>query len=276
MTTMKTSFPTAPPESVLVVTLDSCRYDTAERTVTPAISAVGPLHRAMAPGHFTFASHAAMWVGTTPGIAESSKPVLNPKAGRLFRIANARAPAQPGDVFVLEGRSILEGFRRRGHAVVGTGSVSWFDTDTEPGRWLVEDFDHFQYVRGPGSLPEQIQWLQARLAELGTAPAFVFVNVGETHVPYWHAGATWSPRDNPCVPFGERNDAVTCQERQSACLAFADGALAPLLQAFTGSTVLVCADHGDCWGEDGLWEHGIWHEKTMEVPLWVRVRGRPC
>lgn len=263
-------------ESVLLLTLDSCRYDTALNTTTPNLGAIGPLRRAMSPGHFTLSSHAAMWVGTTPGIAESRAPVLNPKAGRLFRIANARAGAQPGDVFVLSGRTILEGFRRRGHVVIGTGSVAWFDTDTEPGRALVEDFERFHYVRGPGALLEQLDWLGEQLNLVGGAPAFVFLNVGETHVPYWHPGADWSPRDNPCVPFGERNDAETCRRRQAACLSWADHALGPLLRAFGGATVLACADHGDCWGEDGLWEHGIWHEKTMEVPLWVRVRGQPC
>jgi len=273
---MTISLPTANRESVLLLTLDSCRFDTAASTPTPALSEIGPLRRAMAPGHFTFASHAAMWVGTTPGIASTNKPVLNPKAGRLFRLANSRAPAQPGDVFVLQGRSVPDGFRQRGHRVLGSGTMAWFDTETESGRWLVEDFESFRYVRGPGALPEQLAWLYAKLRELDGAPAFVFLNVGETHVPYWHAGASWSPRDNPCVPFGERNDADVCRSRQSACLAWADAALRPLLSAFADATILACADHGDCWGEDGLWEHGIWHEKTMEVPLWVRVRGQPC
>lgn len=271
-----TAFSKVHPESVLFLTLDSCRFDTAASTTTPNLSAIGPLRRAMAPGHFTFSSHAAFWVGTTPGIPQSREPVLNPKAGRLFRLANARAPAQPGDVFVLEGRSVPEGFRRRGHRAIGTGSVAWFDLETEPGRWLTEDFDRFEYVRGPGSLPKQLTWLAGELSGLNGAPVFAFLNVGETHVPYWHPGASWSPRDNPCVPFGERNDAETCRTRQSQCLAWADEALGPLLAAFSNATILACADHGDCWGEDGLWEHGIWHEKTMEVPLWVRVRGLPC
>lgn len=261
------------PESVLLLTLDSCRYDTAAATPTPNLTALGPLHRAMAPAHFTFAAHAAMWVGTTPGVASVPTPVLNPKAGRLFRIANARAPAQPGDVFVLEGRSILQGFRRKGYRVLGTGAVAWFDTSTESGRWLVEDFESFHFAGGPGRLRSQLDWLEP---QVGDGPVFAFLNVGETHVPYWHAGAPWSPRDNPCVPFGERNDRDVCRARQSACLAWVDAALGPLLTAFRDATVLACADHGDCWGEDGLWEHGVWHEKTMEVPLWARVRGRPC
>ena len=39
------------------------------------------------------------------------------------------------------------------------------------------------------------------------------------------------------------------------------------------STIIICADHGDCWGEDGLWEHGISHKYTLEVPLVMRIKG---
>ena len=46
-----------------------------------------------------------------------------------------------------------------------------------------------------------------------------------------------------------------------------------LLKLFSNSTILICSDHGDCWGEDGLWEHGISHEKTLTVPLILRSKG---
>ncbi len=55
-------------ESVLFVTLDSCRYDTFASARIPTLRAVAPLHRAQAPGHFTYGSHAAMFVGFTPSI----------------------------------------------------------------------------------------------------------------------------------------------------------------------------------------------------------------
>ena len=55
------------PTSILFITLDSCRYDTFESTSTPHLDAIGPLYKAMAPGNFTFGSHAAMFVGFTPG-----------------------------------------------------------------------------------------------------------------------------------------------------------------------------------------------------------------
>ena len=49
----------------------------------------------------------------------------------------------------------------------------------------------------------------------------------------------------------------------------------PSLNRFANETVILCADHGDCWGEDGLWEHGISHWATLTVPLLMRVRGEP-
>jgi glucan phosphoethanolaminetransferase (alkaline phosphatase superfamily) len=50
--------------------------------------------------------------------------------------------------------------------------------------------------------------------------------------------------------------------------------LAELLSAFSAATIVICTDHGDCWGEDGLWEHGISHEMTLTVPLIMRVSGQ--
>ena len=52
-----------------------------------------------------------------------------------------------------------------------------------------------------------------------------------------------------------------------------DQALRPLLARFSDATTVLCGDHGDCWGEDGLWEHGISHPMTLAVPLLLRLRG---
>ncbi|MEB3308435.1 MAG: hypothetical protein VKK98_09850 [Cyanobacteriota bacterium] len=107
-------------------------------------------------------------------------------------------------------------------------------------------------------------------------PVFLFLNVGETHVPYWHEGADWERWPSPCVPFGGAGcSADKSRRRQRACLEWVDQQLGPLLARFAGATVLACADHGDCWGEDDLWEHGISHPATLTVPLLLRVRGEP-
>ena len=53
-------------ESVLFITLDSCRYDTLASARVPNIRSVGPLHKAEAPSYFTYGSHSAMFAGFTP------------------------------------------------------------------------------------------------------------------------------------------------------------------------------------------------------------------
>jgi membrane-anchored protein YejM (alkaline phosphatase superfamily) len=256
--------------SILFITLDSCRFDTFEAANAPNLKAVGKLHRTMAPGNFTYSSHAAMFVGFTPGIAERAEPFVNPKLTKIFKIAGAGFPGKGGEFMVLKGRSIIAGLKRKGYQCYGTGAVGWFDPGTETGEHLTRDFDAFYYSGNTHSLSKQLEWLAERLIT-SDGPVFTFLNVGETHVPYYFAGAPWSPDTNPCIPFAADNDAVECRRRQLACLEFTDAQLAPLLEAFGRSSVIVCADHGDCWGEDGLWEHGIHHEKVLEVPMLFRL-----
>ena len=258
------------PRSILFITLDSCRYDTFLAADAPNLKAVGELHRAMAPGNFTYGSHAAMFVGFTPGIAGRPEPFINPKFGKIFKITGAGFPGKGGEFMTLSGRSIIEGLKRKGYLAVGSAALGWFDPQTETGVHLSRDFDHFYYPGNSYSLAKQLHWLADALAA-AERPVFAFLNVGETHVPYYFEGAPW-PRDvNPCVPFAQTNDAAECRRRQIACLEFVDEKLAPVLHAFSDSSIIICADHGDCWGEDGLWEHGIHHEKVLEVPLLFRL-----
>ena len=268
-------------DDVLLISLDSCRYDTFEMAhaagCLPQIASVGPLHRAQAPSYFTYGSHAAFWMGFTPGVEGCEQPLLNPKAGKLFRMAFAGFPGLADEGFSLEGANVIEGFRRSGYRTIGSGAVSWFDPSNATGAVLGAPFDRFHFAGNTWSLAAQLAWLDA---EMDSAPAgqpiFLFLNVGETHVPYWHEEAPW-PRDpSPCIPFGGGTcSARESARRQRACLEWVDGRLAPLLQRFAAGTILVCADHGDCWGEDGLWEHGISHPATLTVPLLLRLRGEP-
>ena len=267
---------------VLFISLDSCRYDTFlaayRQGELPHLSAIGPLHRAQAPSYFTYGSHAAFWMGFTPGVEGSAEPWLNPKAGKLFRMAFAGHAGQDGEQsFRLEGANIIEGFRRQGYCTIGSGAVDWFNTASETGSVLAQPFEHFHFAGNTWRLGDQLRWIEERLMQVPESqPQFVFLNVGETHVPYWHEGADWERWPSPCVPFGsEHCSAEESARRQQACLTWVDQQLEPLLERFSAGTVLICADHGDCWGEDGLWEHGISHPATLTVPLLMRVHGVP-
>ena len=261
------------PHSILFITLDSCRYDTFRDAIVPNLKAVGKLHRAMAPGNFTYASHAAMFVGFTPGTALQSEPFVNPKFSKIFKMAGPASRGKSPEFIALQGKNIVDGFKKSGYLTIGSGAVGWFDPSTETGQLLSRDFEHFYFPGNTYSLEKQLAWLSQNLTS-SEKPVFAFLNIGETHVPYYFEGASWSAADNPCAPFGKENDADECKRRQRACLEFIDHKIVPLLAAFRVATTLVCADHGDCWGEDGLWEHGFHHEKVLEVPLLYRL-GKP-
>ena len=268
-------------EDVLFISLDSCRYDTFEAAylagTLPNLAGVAPLHRAQAPSHFTYGSHAAFWMGFTPGVEGCGDPLLNPKAGKLFRMAFSGHHSHDQQGFSLDGANVIDGFRRLGYRTIGSGAVDWFDPSTETGAVLGEPFERFYFAGNTWSLSNQLEWLTAELADgAQDQPVFVFLNVGETHVPYWHEGADWPCRPSPCIAFGgDRCDAQESARRQRACLEWVDTQLASLLKRFLEATVLICADHGDCWGEDGLWEHGISHSATLTVPLLMQLRGKP-
>lgn len=261
------------PDSVLFVTLDSCRFDTFRDASAPNMKAVAPFYKAQAPGHFTYGSHASMFVGFTPSVPGKRQAYIDSKFGKLFLVGNV---GYRGDTaaFSLTGRSIAEGFNRRDYRTIGTGATHWFDPATEIGQLLMADFHRFYYAENVFSLHSQLRFLAAEI-RVTKEPIFAFLNVGETHVPYYFEGAPWSPDDYPCIPYQTEDRSEECRMRQTACLEFVDTEIAPLLQMFQHATILLCADHGDCWGEDGLWEHGVSHEATLTVPLIIRLRGEP-
>jgi len=107
-------------------------------------------------------------------------------------------------------------------------------------------------------------------------PFFAFINFGETHAPFHFEGKSdpcpvdvrarimkWPPREEgpvgrQCAAFGHQVQAAE----------FLDARLPKLLSGLPSNTiVVVCGDHGECFGEDGYWGHGVNHPKVLEVPL---------
>jgi Sulfatase len=259
-------------ESVFFVTIDSCRYDTFELSNSPNMKSVGPLHKAQAPSHFTYGSHSAMFVGFTPGVSEYQSKFVNPKYARLFRLNRAgwSGYAKPG--FELEGKDIIHGFRNAGYTTIGSAAMAWFSPNSEVSNTLTGGFDEFNYI-GREGIEKQIQWILDFINNNQDRKLFVFLNIGETHVPYYYNGAPWDKNENTCVPFQNIDRSDECRIRQKMCCEYIDLKISPLLREFSKATILICGDHGDCWGEDGLWEHGISHPSTLTVPLIIRYKG---
>ena len=148
------------------------------------MQAVAPLHRAQAPSHFTYGSHAAFWMGFTPGVADCDQPLINPKAGKLFRMAFAGHAGSDRDGFELQGSNVIEGFRKRGYRTIGSGAVDWFNPATPTGSVLGRPFERFHFAGNTWSLRQQLTWIETELSTTPSVqPVFLFLNVGETHVP---------------------------------------------------------------------------------------------
>ena len=128
------------------------------------------------------------------------------------------------DGFALQGANLIDGFRRLGYATIGSGAVDWFDPSTQTGAVLGQPFEQFYFPGNTWSLGQQLTWIDQQLQKLeDDHPRFVFLNVGETHVPYWHEGAPWSQRPSPCRAFGgDQCDAEESAKRQLACLTWVD------------------------------------------------------
>ena len=54
-----------------------------------------------------------------------------------------------------------------------------------------------------------------------------------------------------------------------ACVWMAGG------QEGTAGMSIYLSELRHCWGENGLWEHGISHPSKLTVPLLMRVQGKP-
>ena len=117
--------------------------------------------------------------------------------------------------FQLQGPSIIQGFRRLGYRTLGTGAVGWFDPATETGRCLTDEFERFFYPGSTWQLAEQLAWIEnQRMDVCSEQPLLIFLNVGETHVPYCmpvHPGTVMTipvcPFSGPPVSGGAPADA---------------------------------------------------------------------
>ena len=143
------------------------------------------------------------------------------------------------------------------------------------------DFDTFELMPSHNDMAAMLD----RMTFDDSQPAFYLLNVGETHYPYAlpdEDPESW-PRvsgvhgvlkrlDDP-APRGEFFDQAQLDElrvRQVRAVEYLDREVFPrLFEMLPPETwVVVTADHGELFGEDGYFGHGpIQHPKVLEVPF---------
>jgi hypothetical protein len=245
----------------LFITLDSLRYDTAalalEAGQTPCLGRlVGTWERRLAAATYTLPSHVSMFAGMMPRPARGDDTNLNREA-RLFALSTSWQRYRGRNIryFFDDAPNVPKGFESRGYHTVGVGGVGWFSTAVKASSfWQGEYFQSFLYKPtygedNPVAFEEQVKDLGETLSALPRGRRFVFINVSSTHRPY------------------SNGDGSLSVHAQRLCLQYVDRHLPRLLALMApGTRGVICGDHGDCMGEDGLWGHNVVHEKVFEVP----------
>ena len=256
--------------SYLLITYDSCRLDVLREAHTPVLDSYGPIVAAQTPANFTYAAHQAFFAGMLPNAVEPL-PYYNRFVNQLFALGAV------GEIHVVDKAcahrvssdvNLVAGLGAAGYQTVGAGAMNWFKQ-----KALTQWFEKFSYTGTDAAA--QIDYLRGEIDP--SRPFFGFVNFGETHDPFDFAGKPdhcpievqsrlieWPPVQNG-VPVGRASVAWDHQRRSAE---FLDAQLPRLFEGLPGDTVVIlCGDHGEAFGEDGYWGHGVNHPSVLTVPL---------
>lgn len=252
--------------NVLLITLDSCRWDTFKRANALALKSRCNFRKAYAQATYTYPAHMSIYSGILPGTREK-EPYYNRFKKNLFRIGGRNSSVDSYIEFPLGTENIIAGFEQYGYRTFGCGALEWFKHPN-----LYKPFQDFIFTGI--DLYRQLDYIKNQIT-LSKQPFFAFINIGETHDPYEHGGQI-----PPSLLSRERmrsfsNDGFLLEDfnKQISSVEYIDVALADLFSLLEKehrkTLVVVCSDHGECFGEDGLYGHGFYHPKVMEVPLGI-------
>lgn len=267
--------------NLLLVTLDSCRYDTFVEARTPVLDRFAPVERRYSYASWTAPSHYNLLMGLMP---HANQPGTH--AAATYRQDFAQHARRLGFPLTagLEPFYFPSFLRARGYFTGALVSFSALSPDTPLNR----DFDLFRLMPTHNDL-------RAMLRELRFSddrPSFWLLNVGATHYPYatpdedpseWPrllgAGGVFRALDRdhaPIVPaFFEPAQMAQLRARQVRALEHLDGVFGELFALVPRNTwIVITADHGELFGEDGFFGHGpIQHPKVFEVPFLENLAG---
>jgi hypothetical protein len=286
----------------ILMVFDSLRYDSAVLAETPTLDKLGPIHKATTQAPYTPAAHTSMFLGHLPTIHSPQLPYYNETVRQPWRITTGPArDAGKGCGMLFQGSNVIEGYQIRGYYRLGIGGVSQFST----GSFLRTAFPWSDFIYyGPDMDEEPLQerdWETFPLnhtnevaSQLNGHPDwFLFINCPETHYPYdWGSGIPAKVEENfPLLKYGLnlrshnlrphdidqlKTTASLMHQMQIQAMTQLDKKLNSLfgkLRQISSKPIYVfaCADHGENFGEGGLFGHMHATKECLSVPLWMGI-----
>lgn len=267
--------------NLVVVVLDSLRYDSWLAARPRSLAFLGEAERRWSYASWTAPSHYNLLMGLLP----HSSPT-HVYASEYYKEDFLRYRERLG-VADMEFRRLLpsiflptylrQSLGYRTHARVSMPVLNPFTP-------INRDFDSYELMpahNDMAAIVEQVHFDEER-------PSFWLINAGETHYPYARPGqdssdlphisgvhGVFKHLDETRAEGGEAAEFFTeerlraLHERQVAALEYLDRVFERLLEKLPANTwLIVTSDHGELFGENGYFGHGpIAHEKVLEVPF---------
>lgn len=271
--------------NIVFITVDSLSFEVYRKArelgYTGGIDSFGKVFPAIAPASFTLPSHAALFGGHLPQVLSNNTSLGLSRKNRLFNSATSNAEERQVTAgFLLEGKDIFEGFRKRGYAIRAFCGAIFFEkreTDLGPlAHYFKEDemtyFGHSVSMdRTSKDVPiGNLELITNSIDSLGKIPWFLFVNDTSTHIPYLFNDEDQSSVEAVALKASLKRNKSLFQGRvdpeatyetigkkferaQIEALRFFDSRLVRLIQGLKRQTqnkilLIVCGDHGECFG----------------------------
>jgi hypothetical protein len=266
--------------NLVIVILDSLRYDSWIKAEPPALAQLGPVERRWSYATWTAPSHYNLLMGLLPHTSPAEV-----YASEYYKQDFLRYGERLG-VPNMEFRKLLPSIflptylkHTLGYSTHARVSMPVLNKHTAINR----DFDTYELMPKHNDMAAMLPGLTFSPDK----PSFHLLNVGETHYPYAlpdEDPSQWprisgvhgvfknlDRRDEAAdmVDFFDQSKLRELHERQVEAVRYVDTVIAKLFDALpSDSWVVVTSDHGELFGEDRFFGHGpIMHEKVLEVPF---------
>ncbi|MCX4326939.1 MAG: STM4012 family radical SAM protein [Lachnospiraceae bacterium] len=265
--------------NILFVCIDSLRFDVASEEEanggTPVLNRYGRWRKCSAPGNFTYPSHQAMFAGFLPVDCEINE--MKKRETLFFSEDIGMGRKAPEGAFLFSRPTWIEELADIGYETYCIGGLSFFDKRTALGKVLPSVFQHSYWnpsfsCKVKDSAKNQVDFALKKISEYSISKGntdsriMMYINISALHYPnYFYANCNANCNTDCIANCGERDS----KESHRMALRYVDSQLSRLFDGFAdiGDTfVICCSDHGTCYGEDGVWYHGINHPIVNTVP----------
>lgn len=264
--------------NLVYIIMDSLRYDSYTAAKTPNMDRLGRAEMRYSFASWTSPSHFTMLMGLThhtspTGVFASE---VYKEDFRQWRV-RLGLPDLEFKNFIPE-LSLPNKLKQLGYRTVGRVSLPVLNQYTTFSTY----FDDYKLMEDHNDFAGMIEDMKFN----PTKPTFYFCNLGETHYPYMltkdeapilhgvhgvfkHIDEIEEDIDDLTERLFHPDQLEFLRSSQIAACEYVDSLLPKLFEKLPRrSHIIITADHGELFGEDGYFGHGpIFHPKVFEVPF---------